>query len=134
IEEGTHLVSVRSDDGFLLSLGGNVVAVYAGDRGFETTSQQLTVTGGLYAIDLHYFQNAGADGLRLEIDGKTVGADVLFASAEDYDAALLANGPMPDGGIPHPYDGPVGTTGTHLDDLITLIGMDEGLANNVSDA
>ncbi len=134
LEAGAHLVSVRSDDGFLLSLGGQVVASHAGDRGFETTSQQLTVSGGLYAIDLYYYQNAGGDGLRLEMDGKTVGADTLFASAADYDDALAASGPMPAGGIPHPYDGPVGTTGTHLDDLITIIGMDQGLANNVSDA
>jgi Ca2+-binding RTX toxin-like protein len=132
IGAGDHLVSVRSDDGFLLSLGGNVISGFSGDRGFEATSQQVHFTGGLYAIDLYYFQNAGANGLRLEIDGKTVGPDAFFASAEDYDAALTANGPMPDGGIPHPYDGPVGTTGTHLDDLITIIGMDQGLANNVS--
>ncbi len=132
LEAGAHLVSVRSDDGFLLSLGGKVVSSYGSDRGFDTTSQQLTVSGGLYAIDLYYFQNAGAEGLRLEVDGKIVGADALFATAQDYDDALAANGAMPDGGIPQPYDGPVGTTGTHLDDLIKIIGMDEGLANNVS--
>lgn len=132
IGPGTHLVTVRSDDGYLLSLGGNVISSYARDRGFESTSQQITLSGGLYAIDLYYYQNLGADGLRLEIDGKVVTADAFFATPDDYDAALAANGEMPPGGIDQSYDGPVGTTGTGLDALIQVIGEDEGLARSIS--
>jgi Ca2+-binding RTX toxin-like protein len=132
LSAGTHLVSVFSDDGFLLSLGGRVISSHAWDRGFDSSAQQITGAGGLYAIDLYYYQNGGADGLRLDIDGRTVGADAFFATAADYDAALAAHGAMPLGGLEHPYDGPEGTTGTSLDALVRIIGTDEGLAHRVS--
>lgn len=132
---GTHLVTVRSDDGFLLNLGGSEVSEYQWGRGFDATSKQVTVgADGLYALDLYYYENFGAEGLRLEIDGKTVGADQLYASVADYQKALADNGPMPVGGLPASYDGPVGTTGTGLDLLIDVIGHDQGLINSISSA
>jgi len=134
LEAGDHLLTVRSDDGFLLKLGGEVISSYAWDRGFDTTSRQVSVSGGLYAVDLYYFQNSGADGLSFEIDGKTAGAELFYKSIADYDAALAAHGAMPSGGLTPVYDGPEGTTGTGLDALIRIIGTDEGLAHNVSAA
>ena len=131
IPEGKHLITVRSDDGFLLQLGGETLSSSPWNRGFEPTSESVTVTGGLYAINLYYFENSGREGLRFEIDGKAVGPEAFFARPEDYDAALAAHGAMPAGGLDS-YDGPVGTTGTALDQLVSLIGHDEGLANNVS--
>jgi len=135
LEAGSHLVSARSDDGFRLSIGGDELSRYDWQRGFSATSKMITVaSSGLYAVDLHYFENFGQEGLRLELDGKTVGADRLFASAADYQAALAASGAMPPGGLANSYSGPVGTTGTGLDKLIEVIGRDQGLANNVSAA
>jgi hypothetical protein len=92
----------------------------------------VTVAGGLYAIDLYYFQNNGGDGLRLEIDGVTAGSELFFQSIADYQAALALNGEMPVGGLDVPYDGPMGTTGTELDRLVEIIGTDEGLAHRNS--
>lgn len=133
LDKGQHLVNVRSDDGFLLKLGGDELSSYAWGRGFSGTSKTIDVAkSGLYAIDLFYFDNNGAEGLRLELDGDPVGADRLYASVEDYQAALAANGAMPAGGLPYAYDGPVGTTGTGLDKLIQIIGEDDGLRNNIS--
>ncbi|WP_408589762.1 LamG-like jellyroll fold domain-containing protein [Novosphingobium sp.] len=132
---GTHLVTVRSDDGFLLNLGGSEISEYPWGRGFDATSKQITVgTDGLYALDLYYYDNFGAEGLRLEVDGKTVGTDQLYGSVADYQNALTANGAMPAGGLADTYDGPVGTTGTGLDRLIDIIGHDQGLANSISGA
>lgn len=133
LDKGQHLVNVRSDDGFLLKLGGDELSSFAGNRGFTGTSETINIDkAGLYAIDLYYFDNTGAEGLRLELDGDPVGADRLYASVDDYKAALAANGSMPAGGLPYAYDGPTGTTGTGLDQLIQIIGEDVGLRNNIS--
>ena len=134
LDKGQHLVNVRSDDGFLLKLGGDELSSYAWDRGSSGTSKTIDVAkSGLYAIDLFYFDNNGAESLRLELDGSPVGPDRLYASIDDYKAALAANGAMPAGGLPYAYDRPTGTTGTGLDKLIQLIGEDDGLRNNISD-
>lgn len=133
LDKGQHLVNVRSDDGFLLKLGGDELSSYSWDRGFSGTSKTISIDkSGLYAVDLYYFDNNGAEGLRLELDGNPVGADRLYASIDDYKAALAADGAMPAGGLPYVYDGPVGTTGTGLDKLIQIIGEDDGLRNNIS--
>lgn len=134
LDKGQHLINVRSDDGFLLKLGGDELSSYSWDRGFSGTSKTIDIAkSGLYAVDLYYFDNNGAEGLRLELDGDPVGADRLYASIDDYKAALASNGAMPAGGLPYAYDGPVGTTGTGLDKLIQIIGEDVGLRNNISD-
>ena len=70
----------------------------------------------------------------MELDGDPVDADRLYASINDYKAALAASGAMPAGGLAYAYDGPTGTTGTGLDQLIQIIGEDEGLRNNNSAA
>ncbi|WP_292931183.1 LamG-like jellyroll fold domain-containing protein [Novosphingobium sp. PASSN1] len=133
LEKGQHLINVRSDDGFLLKLGGDELSSYAHGRGFTGTSKTIDIAkSGLYAVDLYYFDNNGPEGLRVELDGDPVSADRLYASINDYKAALAANGAMPDGGLPYAYDGPKGTTGTGLDQLIQMIGEDVGLKNNIS--
>jgi Ca2+-binding RTX toxin-like protein len=135
LEKGQHLVNVRSDDGFLLKLGEDELSSYANNRGFTGTSKTIDVPKtGLYALDLYYFDNTGAEGLRLELDGDPVSADRLYASIDDYKAALADNGAMPADGLPYAYDGPVGTTGTGLDKLIQIVGEDVGLRNNISAA
>jgi Ca2+-binding RTX toxin-like protein len=134
LEPGTHLITVQSDDGFLLRLGGETISSFEGTRGFEGTSQQVTVTGGLYAIEMYYFDNGYDQGLRLMIDGETAGPERFWRSVADFQAALGANGPMPDGGIGPDPDAPQGTTGSGLDQIIDIIMADEGLANEVSGA
>ncbi|MDF8333659.1 LamG-like jellyroll fold domain-containing protein [Novosphingobium cyanobacteriorum] len=135
LSAGQHLVTVRSDDGFRLDLGGSEVSSYPWGRGFSATSEAITVAkDGLYAIDLYYFENYGAEGLRLELDGQTMTADHFYASQADYQKALADNGAMPAGGLPSADTGPHGTTGTGLDALVDVIAHDEGLINSVSSA
>lgn len=133
LDAGAHLVNVRSDDGFLLRLGGDELSSFAHNRGFTGTSKSIDIPkSGLYEIDLYYYDNTGPEGLRLELDGDPVSADRLYASIDDYKAALAANGAMPANGLPDIYDGPAGTTGTGLDQLIQIICTDIGLINNIS--
>jgi Ca2+-binding RTX toxin-like protein len=133
IPAGTHIINVQSDDGFQLALGGEVISSYSGSRGFEGTSRQIDFgTGGLYKIDLYYYENSGDQGLRLQMDGSVIGPQYFFQSVADYQNALAAHGAMPAGGLPEVYHGPVGTTGTGLDQIIRVIGEDDGLAHNVS--
>lgn len=134
LEPGTHLITVQSDDGFLLRLGGETVSSFEGNRGFEGTSQQLTLTGGLYAIEMFYFDDGNDQGLRLMIDGKTAGPERFWQSVADFEAALAANGPMPDDGLGADPEAPHGNTGTGLDQIIDIIMADEGLANEVAGA
>ncbi|MBL8575052.1 MAG: hypothetical protein JNM13_15360, partial [Hyphomicrobiaceae bacterium] len=132
IPAGEHLITARSDDGFMLKLGGETVATHQWDRWYDATHQQITSTGGLYAIELFYYENNGEQGLRLEMDGAVIGPEHFFRSVADYQAALAAHGPMPDGGLPEVYAGPRGTTGTGLDQIIEMIGSDDGLAHRIS--
>jgi Ca2+-binding RTX toxin-like protein len=132
IPAGTHRITVKSDDGFLLDIGGEYFSSYEYGRGFEATGRTADFKGGLYAIDLLYFENGGGQGLRLEIDGKLVGAESFFRTIADYKDALAEHGPMPDGGLPGLDDAPRGTTGTGLDKLIGLIANDQGLADNLT--
>ncbi len=135
IPAGTHILNVQSDDGFQLALGGQVISSYSGGRGFEGTSRQIDFgAGGLYKIDLYYYENSGDQALQLEMDGSVMGPQYFYRSVADYQNALTSNGPMPDGGLPEIYHGPVGTTGTGLDQIIHVIGTDDGLAENVSHA
>ncbi len=100
IPAGSHLVTVRSDDGFLLKIGGEIFSSESGGRGFEPTAKAAEFGGGIYKFDLIYFENYGGEGLRFEIDGKTVGADSFYKSIADYDKALADKGPMPSDGLP----------------------------------
>ena len=132
IPAGVHVINVKSDDGFQLTLGGQVLSSFSGSRGFEGTSRQIEFAGGLYKIDLYYYENSGDQGLRLELDGATMGPQHFYRTVADYQAALTAHGAMPEGGLAPVYDGPVGTTGTGLDAVIRVLGEDAGLLHNVS--
>ena len=122
---GTHILNVQSDDGFKLALGAEVNSSFSGVRGFEGA-------GGLYKNDLYYHENSGDQDLRLKMDGSAMGPQFFYRSVADDQNALTANGAMPDGGLPPVYHGPVGTTGTGLDQIIHVIGTDMGLDHNVS--
>ena len=134
LDEGTHLITAHSDDGFLLRLGGETVSGLDTGRGFESTSQQVTVTAGLYAIDLYFFENQSDQGLRLMIDGEVTGPEVFWQSVADYEAALAAAGEMPAGGLGPDPAALKGTTGTGLGQIIDIITADEGLRNEVTGA
>lgn len=130
IPAGTHIITLQLDDGFQLAFGGEVVSSYGGSRAFEGTSRQIDFgAGGLFKIDLYYHENSGDQGLRLEMDGAVIWPQNFFRSVSDSQTTLTTNG-----GMPEVYHGPVGTTGTGLDQIIHIIGTDERLAHNISHA
>ncbi|MEL6479311.1 MAG: LamG-like jellyroll fold domain-containing protein [Pseudomonadota bacterium] len=84
IPPGKHQVTVVSDDGFALSLGGVSFSAFEFGRGAAPTSRTAQFEGGLYQIDLAYFDGGGGQELRLEIDGLPVDQSALYASVADF--------------------------------------------------
>jgi Ca2+-binding RTX toxin-like protein len=134
LDAGPHLITVKSDDGFLLQLGGQTVAHHDYGRGFEATTVRVDVPAGLYALTLYYFENSGDQGLQLRIDGEIAGPERFWATPADYQAALADAGAMPAGGLAPEAAPPLGTTGTGLDQILDMIAADAGLQHNVGAA
>ncbi|MCT4684480.1 MAG: PA14 domain-containing protein, partial [Roseicyclus sp.] len=83
LEAGTHRFDVRSDDGFRLSLGGEVVVEFEGLRGASTSTAWFEAEEtGYYALDLLYFENGGAQVLDVDLDGRDLDASVLFSALD----------------------------------------------------
>ncbi|MEM7653935.1 MAG: LamG-like jellyroll fold domain-containing protein, partial [Pseudomonadota bacterium] len=87
IPEGEHKITVKSDDGFVLDIGGVLFSEHQEPRSFGSTNLTETFDGGLYALDLTYYEGALRQGLHVEIDGQIVDASQLFQSTDAYVAA-----------------------------------------------
>ena len=132
IPPGTHTITVRSDDGFDLNLGGIDFSEYVWGRGTTATEATADFAGGLYQMDLLYFDKGGAMSLSFEIDGLPVDASALHQTPQDF-----LNPPAGTTMIPvseyHPsqflgtdlYDGDDTTTGTDGADVIDGLGGDD---------
>ncbi len=84
IPPGTHEIEVVSDDGFQLVLGGVDFMTFEGTRAADATVRAAEFDGGLYEIDLLYFDNTGRQSFDLKIDGITVDPSALFGSVEEF--------------------------------------------------
>ncbi|THH38636.1 hypothetical protein E4Z66_03445 [Aliishimia ponticola] len=84
IPAGVHTVSIRSDDGFDLNLGGVDFSDYTSARGVGETSVTAEFEGGLYAMQLRYFETGGAKALAMEIDGFVVDQSAFYQSIWDF--------------------------------------------------
>ncbi len=122
IDPGRHSFTVRSDDGFALQIGGEEMIRFTHDRWTQPTMAAAEFEGGLYKIDLYYFENTGAQTLELMLDGEVVDAARLYPSIEAYETA-----PVHDPAA----DGPA-RTGTGLDALVDWIETDSGLVERTS--
>lgn len=129
IPAGIHAVTVRSDDGFALRLGGADFARFEGQRGTDATTRVAEFEGGLYAIELLYFDNYGSQHLSLEIDGMPVHRSALWASVADFQANPLG-APLAPVADYHPstflgahlLDRGTSITGTSRNDAIDAMG------------
>ncbi|MEM9247970.1 MAG: hypothetical protein AAGB05_04640, partial [Pseudomonadota bacterium] len=83
IPPGEHTIAVRSDDGFGLRLGGVDLMEFTGMRGAEETAVRATFDGGLYEMELRYFDGSGGMALGMEIDGFPVHESAFYATPED---------------------------------------------------
>ena len=132
IPAGTHTVTVESDDGFGLRLGGQAFTQYEYGRGIDATSRTAEFEGGLYEIDLSYFESGGGMALRFLIDGLPVDQSAFYQSVDDFQ-----NPPANIGSVPvedyHPgafvgeqsVDGDVDGTATTRNDVIRGKGSDD---------
>jgi hypothetical protein len=92
---GTYRFDARTDDGFELSLGGQVLTAFEGQRAPKTSSGEITLEGGLYPIEVLYFDGKGGSVFDVQIarDGgiaQPVDPTRLFATPEDYFGAGMA--------------------------------------------
>ncbi len=84
IPKGKHTINVRSDDGFELKIGGELFSQHEYGRGQGDTYATAYFKGGLYEIDLLYFDGGGASHLRLEIDDFVVDSSAFYESISDF--------------------------------------------------
>ena len=132
IPAGEHTITVASDDGFQMSIGGVPFTSFEGRRGTDETSATATFDGGLYAIDMLYFDGGGGMSLSLIIDGLPVDQSALYATRDEFE--------NPPGDVPllpadtyHPsltlgdlvVDDPESLVGTDQADQIDGLGGDD---------
>ncbi|MGR3514751.1 MAG: LamG-like jellyroll fold domain-containing protein [Paracoccaceae bacterium] len=84
IPPGVHQLSIISDDGFDLNIGGVDFSEFASGRGTDETARVADFDGGLYPIELLYFDGGGGMSLRMEIDGLPVDQSAFYQSVEDF--------------------------------------------------
>ena len=69
LTSGNQLFQVGSDDGFRLTVGGNLVAQHTNSRGFRFTSATSNPGAGRTPFELIYFENRGRTGVEFFVDG-----------------------------------------------------------------
>ncbi|MEM7210351.1 MAG: hypothetical protein AAF479_00445 [Pseudomonadota bacterium] len=84
IPEGVHELTVNSDDGFTLTIGGVPFSEFLRGRGPDDTSRVAQFDGGLYQIDMLYFDGGGGHALNLKIDGLTVDQSAFYLDPSDF--------------------------------------------------
>ncbi len=84
IPPGVHEIVVVSDDGFELKLGGVEFTEFATGRGADETARVADFDGGLYSIEMLYFDGGGSMKLSLEIDGLPVDQSAFYQSEDDF--------------------------------------------------
>lgn len=84
IPPGVHEIAVISDDGFELKLGGVEFSEFATGRASDETARVAEFDGGLYSIEMLYFDSGGAMTLALEIDGLPVDQSAFYQAPEDF--------------------------------------------------
>ena len=132
IPAGVHEITVSSDDGFDLQIGGVDFSEFANGRGTDETSRVAEFYGGLYEIDLLYFDGGGGQSLTLSIDGLPVDQSAFYQSVEDFQNPP-ADVPVIDVDDYHPsyvlgeesFETPVTETATEARDVIEGAGLDD---------
>lgn len=84
IPPGEHTLTIESDDGFGLRIGGQAYSSYEFGRGIDATSRTAEFEGGLYEMELSYFESGGGMALRFLIDGLPVDQSAFYQSVEDF--------------------------------------------------
>ena len=84
IPPGVHQIEIYSDDGFELTIGGVDYSEFTGGRAPDGTARVAEFEGGLYEIDMLYFDGGGQMALSLRIDGLPVDQSAFYQSTDDF--------------------------------------------------
>lgn len=84
IPPGVHEIAITSDDGFSLSIGGQPFSAFNGGRSADETARVAEFDGGLYEIELLYFDGGGAQSLTMSIDGLPVDQSAFYQDPDDF--------------------------------------------------
>ncbi|MEM7547519.1 MAG: LamG-like jellyroll fold domain-containing protein [Pseudomonadota bacterium] len=84
IPEGAHEIAISSDDGFELEIGGVLFSEFTGTRGTDETARVVNFEGGLYEVELKYFDAGGGQSLTFEIDGLPIDQSALYGSVAEF--------------------------------------------------
>ncbi|MDA8585804.1 hypothetical protein N9L47_05965 [Rhodobacteraceae bacterium] len=132
IPPGVHEIKIISDDGFELSIGGTPFSEFDSSRAADETARVADFEGGLYELDLLYFDGGGKMSLSLEMDGLPVDQSAFYLSEDDF-----SNPPADVPLVPldeyHPsfflgeesLDVAVDTTTSDTRDVVTGMGADD---------
>ncbi len=131
IPAGVHEISIISDDGFDLKIGDVDFSGFANGRGADETARVAEFEGGLYKLDLLYFDGGGGMALAMQIDGLPVDQSAFYASPSDFtdppsDVPLVpVEDYHPSFFIPETVDGGNDTTTTDARDVVEGDGGDD---------
>ncbi|MEM9343764.1 MAG: LamG-like jellyroll fold domain-containing protein [Pseudomonadota bacterium] len=132
IPPGAHEITIASDDGFSLSLGGQSFSAFETPRATEETSVVGDFAGGLYEIELLYFDQGGGMSLYMEIDGLPVDQSAFYQTQADFlappnDVALVPAEDYHPGAFlgADSLDVAIDGTGTDGNDVINGKGADD---------
>ncbi|NNE89719.1 MAG: hypothetical protein HKN27_16755, partial [Silicimonas sp.] len=85
IPPGVHEIKVVSDDGFDLNIGGVDFSTFETGRAPDETARVADFgEGGLFELDMLYFDGGGGMALYLEIDGLPVDQSAFYKTTEDF--------------------------------------------------
>ena len=72
LDDADTLFSVGSDDGFQLTIDGDVISSFTRLRSFGVTETTANLGAGIFAFELIYWENLVETGVEFEINGETV--------------------------------------------------------------
>ena len=96
-EGGPRTFGVNSDDGFRLSVDGEVVAEFADPRGSADTLGTVDLSAGVHELELYFFENGG--GAQVEAFVATVTGEQGAWSAENFELIRAVNAPTGGGSV-----------------------------------
>ncbi len=85
IPAGLHQIEVVSDDGFAMEIGGVAFSDLDGNDSGIGTSRVAEFEGGLYEIDLLYFDERGSMALGVAIDGLPIDQSAFYQTTDDFE-------------------------------------------------
>jgi hypothetical protein len=78
---GMYSLSLGSDDGSEVLIGGAQVLDNDGDHSFNTVSTNLTLLAGAHTIEIVQFEDGGGTGLTVDLNGAPLGGSSISTSA-----------------------------------------------------